>query len=112
MRRYGDCYAESGERGWKRQRLQAVTSLTIVRLGHGGDFLDLGDAAAVGDIGLQNVDGRVCVSSLSLDLAGDAGGSSLTLQETLDVPPVEQALAEGDWAGRQLRDLLDAFRVL
>lgn len=71
----------------------------VVGLGHGRDALHLGDAADVGNVGLQEV---------------DAAG----LEEGLDVPPAVQSLAQRDGharlrgQGRNARQVLRQERLL
>lgn len=64
----------------------------IISLGQGGDTLEFGEAAAVGDVRLQDVDGGV-------------------LQEALDVPAAVEALSQCDWSGGEFGELGDGFGV-
>ncbi len=65
----------------------------IVRLGHGGYPSHFGDAAAVRDVRLDDVD-------------------AVVFEEAFEVPAAVEALAEGYGAGGQAVELFDAFRVL
>ena len=65
----------------------------VVRLGHGGDLLEFGQAAAVPDIGLEH-------------------GARPLLQQRAELEPGDQALPRGHGAGLLARHLRDGLDVL
>ena len=69
----------------------------VIRLRHGGDAAQFGDAAAMRDVGLQDVDRG----------AGAAGRG----EEGLAVPAVVEPFAERDGRRGQDRELEDGFGV-